>query len=468
MRTNNNMLLLLSGLIFSACSTLDFKEQLAEVNRATRSVSADGVRLHSAAPDAAAGQQSLDQLLHKPLDKEAAVVLALAHSPEVQAMLATAWADMARAAQSGRIANPVFGFERLLNLHVLDLGRMLSLGLFDLLSLPQRQQGASAQIEVARHQLALAIVDKVNAVRQAWINAVAAKQSLHFAKQIQVSAEASAELAKRMQQVGNFSKLQRARQQAYYADATTELAQAEYLAISTREQLIRLLGMNAAQSGQLQLPERLPDLPVTIKSPQTVSASASSERLDNQLSAAVLKAALSDQGLGMWSTLTDIELAAIRNTEFAEAGKTRSRGVDISVRLPLFDSGDLARQALKAKALAALHQHEATQRAAASHLREAYSAYRTAHDIARHYRDEVLPLRKLISEENVLRYNGMLIGVFELLADSRVQIASIQAAIKAEQQFWLADSALAASILGRPGISLVGMSKSNDTKEGGH
>ncbi|RYH67266.1 MAG: transporter, partial [Alcaligenaceae bacterium] len=77
-------------------------------------------------------------------------------------------------------------------------------------------------------------------------------------------------------------------------------------------------------------------------------------------------------------------------------------------------------------------------------------AYRTAYDIARHHRDEVIPLRKTISEENQLRYNGMLISVFELLADSRDQVNSVMAALNAEQQFWLADAALQASLIGKP------------------
>ena len=89
-------------------------------------------------------------------------------------------------------------------------------------------------------------------------------------------------------------------------------------------------------------------------------------------------------------------------------------------------------------------------RAAGSNLRESYSAYRTTYDIAKHYRDEIVPLRKLIADENVLRYNGMIIGVFELLADSRDQIASVIAAITAQQQFWLADAALQSSIMGKP------------------
>ena len=110
----------------------------------------------------------------------------------------------------------------------------------------------------------------------------------------------------------------------------------------------------------------------------------------------------------------------------------------------------MRRDASRAQALAAANRLEATVRAAGSTLRETYSAYRTAYDTAKHYRDEIVPLRKLIADENVLRYNGMLIGVFELLADSRDQIASVSAAINAQKQFWLTDAALQATLVGRP------------------
>ena len=55
-----------------------------------------------------------------------------------------------------------------------------------------------------------------------------------------------------------------------------------------------------------------------------------------------------------------------------------------------------------------------------------------------------------IAEENLLRYNGMLIGVFELLADARAQVASATQAIEAEREFWRAEATLKASLLGQP------------------
>ena len=45
------------------------------------------------------------------------------------------------------------------------------------------------------------------------------------------------------------------------------------------------------------------------------------------------------------------------------------------------------------------------------------------------------PRQEAVAEENLLRYNGMIIGVFELLADARDQINTVMAAINAEQQF---------------------------------
>jgi outer membrane protein TolC len=85
---------------------------------------------------------------------------------------------------------------------------------------------------------------------------------------------------------------------------------------------------------------------------------------------------------------------------------------------------------------------------AQSEVREAYGAYRSAYELARHYRDEVVPLRQRISDENLLRYNGMLIDVFELLADSREQVRSVTDYIEALRDHWVADSRLRTALTG--------------------
>ncbi|MEO6145773.1 MAG: TolC family protein, partial [Sulfuriferula sp.] len=85
---------------------------------------------------------------------------------------------------------------------------------------------------------------------------------------------------------------------------------------------------------------------------------------------------------------------------------------------------------------------------ARSEVRESYLGYRSAYDIARHYRDHIVPLRKQMADENMLRYNGMLISVFELLADAREQVLSVDAYINALKDYWVAQTDLSAALGG--------------------
>ena len=55
----------------------------------------------------------------------------------------------------------------------------------------------------------------------------------------------------------------------------------------------------------------------------------------------------------------------------------------------------------------------------------------------------------------MLRYNGMLIGVFELLADARSQIAGVNGYIEALRDFWLAQADLDMALIGKPTLSAV-------------
>lgn len=445
------MILILFG-ITSGCATVDFDASLATTNRIASDFTHGDLQLVQTDVQREEMSNVAGELLKKPVNQNDAVKLALVNNPALQAMLAQNWADASKAAQTGRIANPTFTIERLISATELEIGRLLSVGLLDLLTLPQRYSIAQRLIERSQLQLTGNVIDSVTQVRQAWIKAVAARQNLVYAKQVNDAAQASAELALRLQTVGNFNKLQRARQQVFYADAATQWATAQHAAVSAREELIRLLGLTDMQARILKLPDRLPDLPKEVRTPEDVGKAATAERLDIKLARLEFDAATKAQGLNLLTSFTDIELGLRYDTVFDndQARSTTKRGFEVSVRLPVFDWGDAQRAAMSAQTLAAANRLESTVRAAGSNIRESYSAYRTAFDVARHYRDEVVPLRKAISDENLLRYNGMLIGVFELMADSRDQVSSVKAALNAEQQFWLADAALQATLMGKP------------------
>ncbi|TKB23704.1 TolC family protein [Desulfopila sp. IMCC35006] len=443
---------LLSIVALSGCARVEIDKSIDRINKDAADFTEGKLILAQNLDQRKALESMAAELLAKPLSQSDAVQLALVNSPALQAMLAANWSKLADAAQTGRITNPVFSFERLVLGDELELTRLLSFNLLDLLTLPQRYGLAQHRIEEAQLRLTIEVVDLISQIRLAWVNVLAAQQNRNYAEQVFEAAEVSSRLAREMQRVGNFSKLQRVRQQVFYSDAATHLARAEQETLSSREQLIRLLGLSASQAEELLLPKMLPTLPENPRTPQEISKAANQGRLDIKLAEAELQAAAKAQGLNQITSLTDIELGIRqekRSTRNAGSSISGS-GYDIGVQLPVFDWGDMLRAGMNADTLAAVNRLEATVSAAGSELRESYSEYRTAYDVSKHYRDEVLPLSRIISEENVLRYNGMLTGVFDLLAETREQIRTVMAAISAQKQFWLADAALHAAVIGHP------------------
>lgn len=307
----------------AGCARVDFEESLARTNRSTVGFTDGNLALAQTDEQRAAMTKTAATLLARPLSRQDAVHLALVNSPAIQAMLARNWAEAARAAQSGRIANPWFVFARTTLADEVEFERALTFGLLDLLTLPLRYPAAQARIELAQVRLALDTVDTVTGVRRAWVRAVAARESLAYAQQVYEVGEISAELARRLQQVGNFSRLQYARQQAFYADAATRLAAARQAETAAREELVRVLGLSDAQEKELQLPERLPDLPDSPRDPAEVSAAARAARLDLQLARTAYETAAREQGLNRLTRLTDIELGVRHDTVFDDAAGTR-------------------------------------------------------------------------------------------------------------------------------------------------
>jgi outer membrane protein TolC len=280
------------------------------------------------------------------------------------------------------------------------------------------------------------------------VSAVAAAQSLRYAEQVDDAATAAAELAHRLQAAGNFSALQVARTQAFVADAATGLVQARRAQRQTREALVRALGLDDAQAGLLKLPERLPQLPVALPAEAPTRQSALDTRLDLQLARARLDELARAQGLTRASgTIDTLALGAERR---ATSGQPSQHGVALTMPVPLWDRGDAARAGAAARYDAALARVSALAVAAASQLREADGERRDAHALALQFRDQVLPLHETIASENLLRYNAMLASPFELLSDAREQARTVQQAIAAQRDFWLADAGWQAAAAGAP------------------
>jgi outer membrane protein TolC len=313
----------------------------------------------------------IKELLARPLSAEDAAQIALLNNPGLQARYAELGIAEADLVQASRWSGPKLDFARMPRGNEVERETSVFFDVLGLLSIPLSTKAQEKRFAAAEHRAAEEALHLALQTRKAWFVAVAAQQSAKYMEDVQLAAEASAELARRMAETGNWPFLARAREQAFYADTTARLARARLAHTAARERLTRLMGLWSEDIGYV-LPERLPELPAEARAGGELEAQALRQRLDMQ---------------------------------------AVNRAADNAIR-------------------------------ARSEVRESYAAYRTAFDIARHYRDEIVPLRKRISEEMLLRYNGMLSSVFELLADSRDAVASVNAYLEAQRDFWIAEADL--------------------------
>jgi outer membrane protein TolC len=390
------------------------------------------------------------ELLAQPLTADTAVQVALLNNPSLQASFDELGISEAERVQAGRIPNPGFSFGRLEKGSEVEYERGLHINLARLIAMPLTSDMEAKRFEQVQRQTSLALFELATQTRKAWYRAVVAQQSLGFMQQVMASAEAAAELARRLAAVGNYSVLQQAQEQSFYADAGLNLIRAEQARVQAREQLTRLLGLWGEQI-DFRLPERLPELPAMAEQLPDVEQLAMRQRLDIQAVRLDAERLASNLGLTKTTRLINVlELGVVSNRSNEEPTQ---RGYEISVELPLFDWSGAKVAKAEAQYRQMLNRAAATAVNARSQVREAYLGYQAAHDLARHYRDEVLPLRARIAEENVLQYNGMFISTFELLADARKQILAVDGYLQAQRDFWTAKADLDMAMLGAPSLS---------------
>ena len=458
--------MVIAATFFGGCASFSPDGGFAVVQKTARDLLSKDVQWARSDADQDGIDTRVAALLSKPLTVDDAVQVALLNNRGLQASFEDLGITEAEVVQAGRLPNPGFSFGRLTKGDEIERERGLHVNLARLLVLPLIGQIEARRFEHTQRIVAMSVLSLAADTRKAYYNALAAEETVRYMRQVKQAADASAELARRMQQVGNFTKLQRAREQVFYADAAQNLARAEQAQRSTRERLTRLLGAWDTQT-QFTLPARLPDLPKDVMDLPDVERVAMGQRLDVQ--GAKLAAEQTARNLGLTRTtrfINVLELGLIRNT--SNEAPTQ-RGWEIGIELPLFDWGGARVARAEAVYMQTVHRAAETAVNARSEVREAYTAYRSAYDIARHQRDEVVPLNQRIAEENVLRYNGMLIGVFELLADARTQIASVNGSIQALRDFWIAQADLDMALIGKPSLSAAsGPSTATDAAGAGH
>ncbi len=458
MKTFYKFSLITAAIVLSGCATVSPDGNASDINALTTGKTA-GTTAQVATADTAATREAVAKLLAQPITAESAVLIALLNNPGLHASMATLGISDADRVQAGTLPNPHFSIGRFIEGDTVEIERVLKFNIVGLLALPWRAKWQNQQHELAKLQAAQEVIKLAADTRKSWINAVAAQQTAQYMADVKLAAEAGGELARRMARVGNWSRLEQAREQVFLADAVTQLAKAQQTAFAEREKLIRLMGLWGQQT-EFKLSERLPDIPKAVQEINNVEERALRDRLDVRSSMAESSYVANSLGLVKASGFINaLEVSYVRNTTFnnATGDKETKKGWELELPIPIFDWGGANTARAQGTYMQSVARVRQTAVNARSEAREAYRGYRTAYDVAVHYRDEVVPLRKFISDEVFLRYNGMLLSVFDLLGDMRANITAVNSAIEAQRDFWLADADLQTTLTGTSAGSLAGM-----------
>ncbi len=376
---------------------------------------------------------------------DAAVSLALRHSPALQALEAQAQADAALARADARPGLFGLSFSRLRQGDETEIERHLSLGLLDLLVWPLRSAAADRRIDLLQQQRAQAVLNHAHAVRRQWVLAVAAQARSRFQADSLAAAQTAAELARRLHGTGQFSAAQRDVRVAQAAEAQLTAATTAQQARREREALIRLLGLQGEPARALTLPTQLPLLPTQPSWRAEAVQQAASQRLDVRLAEARWRALQADRGVAWARSLVDIEAGWARTT--SNDGPVQ-QGPSMDVRLIAIDLGAARREARNQQELAALAGWQQTALAAESLLRERWADLQDTHATAKAAAEVLMALRQHLLDERLKQYNGMLIGPLELLDEARSHRDTVLTVQDALRDHWLADAALQAAIEG--------------------
>ena len=291
--------------------------------------------------DVASARDQVQLLIKRSLTADTAVQIALLTNRDLQAeynLLGEAEAARIRASLP---PNPRFSLSRVAGGGALEAEALVALSILSLATLPARTDIASDRFHQAQLRAANATLRVAAETRRAYYEAVAARDLAGFLAQAQSAADAASQLAVKLGEAGTMNKLDQARNQVFYAEMTARLATARQRETSTRERLIRAMGLWGPDLS-FRLPSALPALPARVRTAAAVEREAVLRRVDLQIARMEVAALAKSYGLTNATRFLDVvEVAGIsKRVQEPSGDKATERGVGLDIEVPLFDFGE--------------------------------------------------------------------------------------------------------------------------------
>lgn len=394
----------------------------------------------------------------KTISADTAVQVALLNNKGLQASYANVGLAAAEAWQQSTPENPIVSIG-VLGIGAPELGAyraiegLIRANLLEATTRKQRREIADAGFRQAQLTAVNDTLSLANQTRQAWINAVAAFETVGYLKRAKATSDAGSELARKLGETGALNNAGQAREHAFNAELAGQLAKARLNATKAKEDLTRLMGLWGTEV-DYYVPNALPKLPRSVGRVSNVEAKALRNRVDLRVAKLGLEAQAKAFGLtDQTRIVSDLEIVggAELEREVGEDGdieKVVTPQVELEFAIPIYDTGKARMRKAELMYLQAANVLAERAVNVRSEARGAESSYHASYKIARHYRDVLVPLRVTVEEEGLLSYNGMITNTFELLTDVREKLSASLEAANAKREFYMAQAELTAAIYG--------------------
>lgn len=440
-------LVLVGVLALGGCAASDPSVPFTDIGKTTSErLGGSEVRWTRDSKDEATSQEAIGRLLEAPLSESNAVRIALLNNQRLQAEYEEIGIAHADLVQAGLLENPSVSVDILTGNGAVSPSFSVVQNVFGLLTLSARRTMASSTLDRAKYAVGAKILDTAAEVRVAYYKLVGDQQAADLFQKVVSATQAAADLAERQVNAGNLNRRDQALQQAQYAEAVLELARIETQLSADREVLNRLLGLHGEQIAW-NLPDRLPDVPSSKLELDGLETLAVEHRLDLAGARADLQTATYALDLGQqlrWLTALGLGVTIERDPESGAWLK----GPKVEFTLPLFDFGGARIASLEAQQRKGGKLFAALAVDVRSEVREAYIRLTAAQEAAMFYQTQILPLRQQILAENQRLYNGMLVGVYDLLRSRQDQINSARDYIGVLKDYWMARSQMEKALAG--------------------
>ncbi len=390
----------------------------------------------------AAGQVPIEKavtdLLREDLTVEGAVQVALLNNPALQGTFEEIGLSQADLAQAGLFENPEFsGFSRYAK-HLPGANVELSLvqNVFDIFIQPLRKKVAAAALEQTKLRVANDVLSLAAEVKEAYFMLQARQQLVARLRLILDVTQTAANFAKKQYEAGTIGDLDLENQLALHRQSKVDVAIADADIRADRERLNRLLGLWGANTAW-RITEDLPAVPKVEIPLEGLESLAVAQRQD--LQAARWGVDLVGRGLALKkkTRFFPVGINVGINSEKDIIGE-RVTGPELSLQLPIFDTGKASIARLQAEHRRAQRQLEALAIGARSEVRETRDRMLAARDLATYYGQVLLPQRVRILDLTMRQYNLMFKGAYDLLLAKQAEVEAEKAYVEAWRDYWIA------------------------------